>query len=751
MENSGNLTVLTERNRVTRQRQLADSRVALCGLIGQCLHEARDAICSDLENLASGTVERTLQIRYLRLKQDVDEHWPDFVAAALHFLNNPDSDGKAGACDRPLQLLDEDELAEQIVLREFSARLCESCHQELFGLEQRVAHLLERDTPPSPEENPLGPYQICSALKNAAASLPSTGEERESRPLLLRRLETPLHQKLPEIYHRINGQLIERGILTEIKSTFRRSPLNPLSARIHQPSTQEQAKSAAISEEILTAIQNLAAQESPANSTSDSPRTQESVGVPQPALRNPAFVSKLDEFQKMDWKAITENEPTKANLIWRVRNSEASSHVGHIEAATIDIVGMLFDFIFEDTALSSGVKALVGRLQIPVLKIALQDQRFFSNRDHPARYFLDDIAGISLRWGGEIRDDDPFYQKLESLVTRIQQEFTEDVEIFSQAIESLAAFVDERDAEAKPAVDAVVETASHREIELNNTRSARKAARNKARETVQTWVDKPIYPPIRDFFDQHWVRVLEEIALDSASTEEDWNNAVQFMADLAWSISLPSRQQRTRLIALVPRVLADLQSGLDRIQIPESARQPFLDMLYELHSANIKAALSGPLPEPEARYLPASTNDADSHGELVFTRYLSRGIEVEEITLVGKLPQGRMEDVAAQAAVRALQRGDWIEFHTKSESPIRAVLKWISPKKGLLVFMHHNGKGAFSISPEALTVQLREGMARAIEVESIIERALSNVLITLKGSPEGVRKYTPSLTATPTS
>jgi len=45
-----------------------------------------------------------------------------------------------------------------------------------------------------------------------------------------------------------------------------------------------------------------------------------------------------------------------------------------------------------------------------------------------------------------------------------------------------------------------------------------------------------------------------------------------------------------------------------------------------------------PLPDSEARYIPSPPNDADSHGELVHTRYVSRGIEVEEITLVGKLP-----------------------------------------------------------------------------------------------------------------
>ena len=735
----------TPENTATRLRQFNGSREKWCALIAEWLPEALEPILIELENLAAGTTDHELQLRYLRLRQDAEDHWPVFCNAVIEKLRKltgqlPDNDFQMMSVQSEnLHLVEEEELAEQFVIREFAARLTESCNQEIYGLEQRVATLLGRETPPSAEDNPLGPGKLCHALSEASTALECVHAERELRPLLLRRLEQPLHQSLPDIYHQLNEYLIRLGILPEIKQAFRRKPPDRSTARAHGKTPDADGKTSDNSTDVLNAIQQLAAR---VGKDQNLIPGQADI-APPPALQNPAFASTLRELQQIDWNSLPSDSPADANLIWQVRKSEAASKVGHIEAATIDIVAMLFDFIFEDKALSTGVKALVGRLQIPVLKIALQDRNFFASREHPARYFLDDISAISIRWGGDILSDDPFYRKLENLVTRIQQEFAEDIAIFSQAIEELAAFVDERDTEAKPALTAVAETASQREEEIDAAKIAREAAHTKAEAAVKPWLDKRIYPPILDFYEIHWLRVLESITLDADSSEADWNSAVAFMDDLAWSISMHSHRHRSKLIALVPQLLATIQKGLDRIHITQEERQPFLDMLYEIHSANMKAAFSGPQPEPEARYIPPPPNDADGHGGMIFTRYVSRGIEVEEITLAGKLPLDRDEYYSAQALVQALQRGDWIEFQTGSEDAFRATLKWVSPKKGLLIFMQHHDNKAVSISPDALTVQLRDGAAVLIEGESIFERAINNVVNTLKNSPEGVEKFVP--------
>ena len=83
---------------------------------------------------------------------------------------------------------------------------------------------------------------------------------------------------------------------------------------------------------------------------------------------------------------------------------------------------------------------------------------------------------------------------------------------------------------------------------------------------------------------------------------------------------------------------------------------------------------AGPLPEPEARYIPTPDNLSDSHGELVVTRFVDLGVEVEEITLVGKLSTVQKEDLQAKAQVESLLRGDWIEFMPGTDEAYRCLL-----------------------------------------------------------------------------
>lgn len=759
MDTPDNVIALTENNLAARQRQLADCQGLLRDLLRDWLNAIRGVVLEELQSLAAGKSGSATQRTYLGLRHDLQDHWHVLIEAVGEKLTAANARAAISILDHTvsqlggLHLLDDCELAEQIVVREFAARLSETCSQELYGLERRVAVILGREEPVGSDENPLGPQAVCEALNFAGDSLASIREDATLRPLLLRRFEQHLHTSLPGMYQEVNALLIKRGILPDLKQTFRRKPSAAMPARTHGDPASPAAANAAgggeqVSNEMLALIQRLAATQNPGGGTGDGTSGGLSGGssavggmtgagmvAATPALKNEDFVAALEKIQHIDWSSLPAAMPAGSNLVWQVRNSQEAGNVGHIESATIDIVAMLFDFIFEDDEVPAGVKALIGRLQIPVLKVALLDQAFFASREHPARYFLDDISGISLRWGGEVRVDDPFYLKLEELVTRIQHEFAEDIEVFSVAIDELEAFVDEHEAAARPALAAVTETVAQRELEMEAARLAQEAAHRKAEAAVKPWLDKPIFPPIRDFFETHWLRVMEKLALDAPGDDVAWAEAVDFMENLAWSISLKSRQQRNKLVALLPKLLSSINQGLDRIGVSASERQPFMDMLFDLHSANVKAAMSAPggaLPEPEARYIPAPANQADGQGELVVTRLLNNGVEVEEITLVGRLPASEQ---SLRTRVQTLQRGDWVEFRPDGEAPFRARLNWISPQKGLLVFVPQTSGKAVSISPEALASQLGDGKALLIEGETLFERALGGVMQTLKKEP----------------
>src|SRR5690625_7872639 len=88
------------------------------------------------------------------------------------------------------------------------------------------------------------------------------------------------------------------------------------------------------------------------------------------------------------------------------------------------LVSLLFQFILEDRNLPAPIKCLLVRLQIPVLRLALQDKAVFNRSGHPARRLLNEVANASLGWVPEgAPEQDPFYQRIEGLVNRILDEF----------------------------------------------------------------------------------------------------------------------------------------------------------------------------------------------------------------------------------------------------------------------------------------------------------------------------------------
>ncbi|HEX7915929.1 DUF1631 family protein [Rudaea sp.] len=85
----------------------------------------------------------------------------------------------------------------------------------------------------------------------------------------------------------------------------------------------------------------------------------------------------------------------------------------------IDMVAMMFGFIQKDDALPAAVQALLSRLQLPYLRLALIDAEMFSDADHPARALMDRLAEV----GKGCTPDSPMLAekmlRMHSLVGRI--------------------------------------------------------------------------------------------------------------------------------------------------------------------------------------------------------------------------------------------------------------------------------------------------------------------------------------------
>lgn len=748
------------RDRSPGHRILGECRDQLVSLLCNWLRDIATPVSEELFVLADSTRERLLQTRYLDLRADIEKDWPHLVetfrrelSAAAERCQSQESgkeESRDTSLDIPdfegLQLLDDEDLSEHIVIREFSAQLAESCDEELYTLNRRVAVLLGHDEPID-GANPLAPAIVCHALSDSCATI---GADSESRLLLLRRLERHLHLALPSIYQKINGNLIDRGILPDLKRTYRRSTgSGDAGAASPAPGFAASGTSSASSAQqlsgdgILDALQRLAQLRSasaplsvgfsPAGQAISGPTgagaqgfaqtsgMQAQGGVPLDAAAIGQLLSSLTEIQH---SPSSDASGLIVNQVRLVRESERAQQVGGLEAVTIDIVAMLFDFIFDDAHIPVAIKALISRLQIPVLKVAMMNPGFFSDRQHPTRRFLGSISGISIRWGNAVDESDPFYAKLSELVDRIQADFENDVEVFGTALAELDAFVNEReDEEDDTALTAANVVIQHEQIAEGRER-AQRAVTNFRK-------DNPLPPLIDAFLTDHWVGALQAVAIKNDEDSADWKAANDVMKDLVWSIEAKKQpDDRLKLISLLPKLLAQLNKGLDSIDADATKRREFFDALVQYHSKALKGEVPVAATEKPAvaavDLTPAIT--LPQEGDLLVTRSVDNGVEVEEVILVGASPIWRADDRDLFRQVSDLRRGDWVEFRDDEGNSNRERLTWISPQRGILLFSNHRSAKAISIAPDALARQIRDGKAAIVREEPIFERALSGAL-----------------------
>jgi len=258
-------------------------------------------------------------------------------------------------------------------------------------------------------------------------------------------------------------------------------------------------------------------------------------------------------------------------------------------------------------------------------------------------------------------------------------------------------------------------------------------------------------PPLIDaFLREHWTDVMQAIAVNSDEESADWQAAEEVMKDLAWSVEAKKTpEERLKLISMLPGLLARINKGLDNIDAGLSQRSAFFDALVECHSAALKggevevpevltvpapAASPSPAPEnaPEQIDLAPSFNPPppppSEEGDLLVTRSVNNGIEVEEVILVGASPIWRADEREIFRQVSELKRGDWVEFHYDDGTFRWARLGWISGIRNTYLFSDQDGMNSFSISLLRLADKLRRGEAVLVERKSITESAFGKLM-----------------------
>jgi hypothetical protein len=413
------------------------------------------------------------------------------------------------------------------------------------------------------------------------------------------------------------------------------------------------------------------------------------------------------------------------NVLRDLQESPLGQKANQLESMTIEMVAMLFDFVFETKDLPDGIKALLARLQIPVLKAAMLDGAFFAKKTHPARLLVNALAEAGLGWSPAMGNEDALYKKIEVIVRAILDGFSDDLAIFDELRESLEAFL----AEEEKAAEANIATTAEEITRKDRETVASAVSRSEVERRIEMY---PIPTFLAAFLRTRWQAGLEHTYLHEGEDSEVWSSGVTTLEDLVWSVQpKKTSDERKHLVALLPSLLKRLSAGMQTQQWPQDERETFMSNLVEAHAAAVKPSLSA-VPSPTAAVAEQAKVQAEvaraSGDEAAAVKAEALAAAMIPAEPPPPEPEREILDDEYLEIARGLERGVWVEFEGEDGQLAFAKLAWVSPLRGTYLFTNRQGQKALSMTAEELAERFRADRARLVEAEPLIDRAFSSVL-----------------------
>ncbi|MBL7251753.1 DUF1631 domain-containing protein [Alloalcanivorax marinus] len=647
-----------------------------------------------------------------------------------------------------LSLVKHDELEISVALDNLARRARQGCDDALGVLRHRLEYLFEGQRPVTEKTNPLEPRNLAACF---AACLERLQLDIRARLIVLKLFERVVMDEAGALVSEANQMLADAGVLPDLKSVPVGRPRQmgarsgpgrdqDADASIRQNETASAGEAGAAAgndqmfgllQELLTTLRGLGGAASasgtpaaggvPAAPTPSSGMAVMYNGVPYmdgaplaadarvESLSTRDLFGMLTRLQRLE-QALEGPEQSERNVreeLSELLDSEHGEAIHALEQAdddVINLVSMLFDFILDDDGLPSEIKALIGRLQIPLLKVAIADKTFFSNDSHEARLLLNMLARAGSQWDPQQGRDDELFQRIEGAVHAIIDDYDEDAGLFRALLDDFDRYFSAQRDRAERVAERV------REAEEGAARA------EQAGEAVQAYIDtrlagRSVPDVVVRLLSQGWQQVLYLTWLREGEDSDAWRRQTKVVDALIWSVLAPRDQAAlAKLRDLAPKLRRALEHGLESIEYDVVERRAVLDDLARVHEALLEGLETERVTVPRV------------------ARQEAPRAEAERPLLA--------EDHERVVAARQLRAGQWLELGYGEEAQ-RVKLAANLRDGAKLVFINRRGIKVREYEARELGTALEAGDARLIEDGALFDRALEAVIGDLRRRHDG--------------
>ena len=687
--------------------------------------------------------------------------------------------GQAGG----LSLVDEHELEESLAVDGLVARARDRLRNELYALAQRFNVLIDGASYDD-ESQPYDPEVIAYAFRDAIQKLEF---KVEVKLIAYKLFEQGVMQTVGQFYLQVNSILSDAGVLPELKLSV---PARAVGGTSQSRTTDKLAADApgdpggnvqgqvvggvggesqgglTASGDVYQTLQKLMN----ARKYGDTPGEAEGAvsgdgngwevdagggATPGSSLLADDLLRALSLLQHeappVTPEGVINIGAIKDALLGQMKQIGDGRGIDPAHDNTIDVIGMIFEFILDEPSIPDVVKALLNQLQIPILKIAIADKEFFTNKNHPARRLLNVLGHASIGWNDNDEDvRQRRYEKMEYIVNRVLAEFEQDPGIFGSLLGEFIEFL----AKEGEVVEVEPESAeSEQQQEVLPDRLAFEAIEARLEGTEVPGV-------LREFLRDSWRDVLQYALDHEGYDSESWHRQESVVDDLMWSVEpKTTADDRRKMVMLLPRLLDALREGMTLIGCSSQQIDGLIDALEPVHMAClrgeryivevIKPPVAVPVDDASetsavevSESLGSVEDELQSDGDAMDLHEQSTpSMEMSEFEkeLLGMdssfsqedldHPDSEPLDIEDEFTTMAAEMnlGTWLEFEL-GDKKRRAKLAWKSVVMGEYVFVDRKYKVVAERTLAGLAADLRHGKATLVEDVAMFDRALDKVL-----------------------
>ena len=424
-----------------------------------------------------------------------------------------------------------------------------------------------------------------------------------------------------------------------------------------------------------------------------------------------------------------------------------------------EVVRLMFDNLLHDQRLMEEFKRQLKLMQPAVFTLAQHDSRFFSDRSHPARMFLDRVTQRSLAFSSAGDDGwQRFLGTVEDSVKWLDSKIV-DAEVFGELLDHLQTQWSQHDEVMRVRRETAARALLH--AEQRNLLAEKLAA-----EFATAMESNEVPAFVADFLKGSWAQVVAEAQLSCVDGSDDPFGYRAVVDDLIWSIQqgTAARGRNQRLAQMIPALLARLREGLRGIDYPPELTARFFDSLLALHQSALDEgrqpgdptardleALSLRLPGPDHQPivtegiptleepvdlsdlfpdLPPGTPVEQAgkgpwlvNGEAVDSGYLDEDSYLPDEA--PQIPNEAAEKLPEPVGAADIRTGTWVELMVNGNW-LRVQLTWASPHATLFMFTSLAGT-AHSMSRRTLERLRGQGLMKLVAERNVVDDAFDQV------------------------